>query len=167
MENQTKNVQQTVLEPSTSDIDSMIRNHVYSSITVGLIPLPLVDFVGVAAVQMNLVRKLGKAYGIPFSQDSVKNVLSSLIGGTIPATAGLPLSSAVKTVPLVGQSLGALSMPIVAGASTYAIGKVFYRHFASGGTFLTFNPEKAKDYYNKMFNEGQKVATDIKNDKKK
>jgi len=38
-------------------------------------------------------------------------------------------------------------MPIVAGAATYAIGKVFVRHFASGGTFLTFNPEKVKDYY--------------------
>ena len=36
----------------------------------------------------------------------------------------------------IGQSTGAITMPVIAGASTYAIYKVFVQHFESGGTFL-------------------------------
>jgi len=52
-------------------------------------------------------------------------------------------------------------MPVVSGAFTYAIGKVFIQHFASGETFLTFDPEKVRDYYTEMFEEGKKVAAEI------
>ena len=37
-------------------------------------------------------------------------------------------------------------MPVIAGAA-YAVGKVFIQHFASGGTFLTFDPEKVRAHY--------------------
>ena len=53
-------------------------------------------------------------------------------------------------------------MPLIAGASTYAVGKVFYRHFASGGTFLTFDPEKARAYYEEMFQKGKDVVKGMK-----
>ncbi|MCP4106117.1 MAG: hypothetical protein GY749_11350 [Desulfobacteraceae bacterium] len=49
-------------------------------------------------------------------------------------------------------------MPVAASASTYALGKIFIQHFASGGTFLTFDPEKVKAYYAEMFEDGKKVA---------
>jgi len=39
------------------------------------------------------------------------------------------LASMVKIVPFVGSTLGAVSMPIVAGAMTYAVGKGFYSAF--------------------------------------
>jgi hypothetical protein len=47
------------------------------------------------------------------------------------------------------------------------VGKVFARHFAEGGTFLSFDPEKAKAFYEEMFKEGQEVAADIKKEKNK
>ncbi|MCP4352176.1 MAG: DUF697 domain-containing protein [Desulfobacterales bacterium] len=142
--------------------DKTVRNHVIGSMGVGLIPVPVVDLVALTGVQLNMLRKLAKSYNVPFSKDKVKNILASLIGGTVPVTFSSTLASLVKSIPIVGQTTGALSMPILAGATTYAVGKVFTQHFASGGTFLNFNPEEVKEYYAQMFKEGEKIASDLK-----
>jgi uncharacterized protein (DUF697 family) len=149
-------------EVSEEQISKLIRHHVYGSMAVGLVPLPMVDFLGITGVQLNMVRKMANFYGIPFSKDMTKNLIISLIGGAVPATAAYPFASSVKLIPIVGQSIGAVSMPIIAGASTFAVGKVFYRHFASGGTFLTFDPEKARSYYEEMFNKGKTIVKGMK-----
>ena len=142
--------------------DKIIRNHMLVTMGVGLVPVPLLDMVGITGVQLNMLRKLSKIYEVPFSEHKVKNILASLIGGgaTIPVAA--TLMSLVKDIPLVGHAIGAVSMPITAGAITYAVGKVFVQHFASGGTFLTFDPDKVRDYYAEMLKKGKTVATDMK-----
>ncbi|MCI5140318.1 MAG: hypothetical protein D3909_00955 [Candidatus Electrothrix sp. ATG1] len=66
-------------------------------------------------------------------------------------------------IPLAGHAVGLVAMPITAGATTFAVGKVFNQHFSSGGTFLTFDPEKVRDYYNSMFEKGKNVAAKMKN----
>ncbi|MDM8523248.1 DUF697 domain-containing protein [Desulfococcaceae bacterium HSG8] len=145
---------------SKEAIDRLIRHHVYGSMAVGLIPLPLVDFASMTAIQLNMLRVLAKRYGVPFSKDMVKNILSSLVGGAVPVAASGPLAASLaKAVPAAGMTVGVVTMPIISGATTYAVGKVFVQHFASGGNFLTFNPEKVKDYYAKMFKQGKKVAS--------
>ena len=142
-------------------LEKLIRQHVWGAMGVGLIPLPLVDLVGLAGIQINLVRKLAQAYHIPFAQDTAKNVISSLVGSALPVALAPAVLSFVKVIPLLGQTLGAVTMPLMNGAATYALGKVFGQHFATGGTFLTFDPEKVKAYYTEMLKEGQKVATEI------
>jgi len=144
---------------SQQEIDRLIRHHVWASIGIGLVPIPLLDMVGLTAIQINLVRKIANAYQIPFLRDKVKNILGSLIGSAVPSAAGAPLgASIVKTVPVIGWTVGAVTMPVLAGAATYAVGRVFVQHFASGGTFLTFDPEKVKDYFAEMFKEGKELA---------
>lgn len=142
--------------------DKTIRNHVIGSMGVGLIPLPIVDLAGITGIQLNMLRNLANAYDIPFTQDIVKNILGSLVGGSVPVVFYRTFLSLVKGIPIIGQTTGALAMPILAGATTYAVGKVFVQHFASGGTFLTFNPDKVRDYYGKMLKEGEKVAAKMK-----
>lgn len=148
-------------------VDETLRNHILGALGVGLIPIPIVDLVALTGIQLNLVRKLANEYDIPFSEDKVKSILASLIGGSIPLTFSYTFASLIKGLPLIGQTTGALAMPILAGATTYAVGKVFNQHFASGGTFLTFDPEKVKDYYAKMFKEGQDVSANLNKGKKK
>ena len=38
-------------------------------------------------------------------------------------------------------------------ASTYAVGQIFIQHFESGGTLLTFDPERVRAHYRKLYNE--------------
>ena len=146
-------------EASKPELDRVIRHHVWASIGIGLVPIPLVDMVGLTAIQLNMVRKIAKAYEIPFNRDKVKNVVGSLVGSAIPTAAGAPLAASIaKSVPVIGWTAGAIAMPVIAGAATYAVAKVFVQHFASGGTFLTFDPDKVKEYYAEMLKEGRKVA---------
>ena len=52
--------------------------------------------------------------------------------------------------------LGLVYGAILGGASTYAIGKVFVQHFESGGTILTFDPQRVREYYEQQFEKGKK-----------
>ncbi len=139
--------------------EKIIRNHLLASVGMGLIPIPLVDMAGLAGIQLNMLRKLAKTYDVPFSEEKGKSLLGALLGSGIPSLGAESMISFIKTVPIVGQTVGSLTMPAIAGASTYAVGKVFVQHFASGGTFLNFDPEKVREYYAKMFTQG-KAATE-------
>ncbi len=156
--------QEAAVEAKGKGTDKTLRNHIIGAMGVGLIPMPVVDLVALIGIQLNMLRKLAKAYDIPFSKDKGKNILASLIGGVLPLPLAATFYSLVKSVPFLGQTAGAVAMPLLAGAITYAVGKVFTQHFATGGNFLDFDPDKVRDYYEEMFEEGQKVAADIKDE---
>ena len=61
----------------------------------------------------------------------------------IPATSGLGAASRLKGIPIMGTLAAGFVMPVLASGATYAIGKAFIQHFASGGTLLDFH---APDY---------------------
>jgi uncharacterized protein (DUF697 family) len=128
-----------------------------------LMPLPLVDLLAISGIQLNLLRKIASVYHIPFFTDVVKNLLASLLGSSVPIfiAPGVAVSLS-KTIPIIGLTAGVLTMPVLAGASTYAVGKVFIQHFASGGTFLTFDPKKVRDFYAELFAEGQQLVAEMK-----
>jgi uncharacterized protein (DUF697 family) len=153
---------------SKEELDKLLRYHVYGTMGMGLIPIPILDFVGITSVQLNLVRVLAKKYDVRFFKDSARNIISSLVGGVIPVVTAPSIAySIAKFIPVIGTTVGVVTMPLIAGAATYALGKVFIQHFASGGTFLTFDPEKVKAYYAEMLKEGEKVAAEIKKEKDK
>ena len=154
------------VEVPKEEVDRILRHHVWGAVGVGLVPVPLVDLVALTGVQLNMLRKFAKAYNVPFVKDAAKNILSSLVGSAVPVAVAPGLAASIaKVIPVFGQTVGVVTMPIIAGAATYAVGKVFIQHFASGGTFLTFDPDKVKDYYAEMFKEGEKVAADMKKDR--
>ena len=55
-------------------------------------------------------------------------------------------------------------MSVLSGASTYAIGQVFIWHFSSGGNFMNFNFDKAREIYEREFERGKKVAKEMEKD---
>ena len=118
----------------------------------GLIPVPLVDIAAVGGVQLQMLRKLSEIYGVPFSDNRGKSVIASLAGSLIPASAAtttaMGFSSALKFIPGIGSVVAALTMPVFSAGATYAIGKAFIQHFASGGTLLDFNPPDYREFLN-------------------
>ncbi|WP_051321339.1 YcjF family protein [Chrysiogenes arsenatis] len=150
-----------VIEP-LAEANTTVNNHTAMAAGVGLIPFPLLDMVAITGLQINMLSRLCAIYGVPFSQDRAKHIVASLVGGAGTYYLSPPVMSLVKFIPLVGQAAAMLTMPAIAGASTYAVGKVFIRHFESGGTFLTFDPAKTKEYFSKMYAEGKEVANSLK-----
>jgi hypothetical protein len=70
-------------------------------------------------------------------------------------------------IPVVGTLLGGVAMPVLSGASTYAVGKVFIQHFASGGTFLTFDPAAVREYFMQELENGRLAAQEAVGEIKK
>jgi uncharacterized protein (DUF697 family) len=112
----------------------------------GLLPLPLIDVVAVGGLQLQMLRRLSQLYGVPFASNRGKSIIASLMGSMIPATSGMGVASALKTIPIIGTAAGTLTMSGVSAGATYAIGKVFIQHFASGGTLLDFNPPDYREF---------------------
>ena len=139
---------------------NVIRTNVLISLGVGLVPLPGVDLAALFAQQLLMVRSLGKIYGQDFSEDLTKKAVLSLIGAALPVSMPLKFTafSVLKVIPLIGSSIAWLAQPILAAATTYAVGEVFNRHFATGGTFLSFDPVRHKAYFEKLIGEGVRFA---------
>ena len=51
---------------------------------------------------------------------------------------------------------------VFAGASTYALGEVFKKHFETGGTILDFDPDRLRKLYKEKFEKGKRMVKEMK-----
>lgn len=138
--------------------ETIIRNHVVWSMGAGLIPVLIADIFAVGAVQLDMIRQLCRAYGVDFSETQGKAIVTALTSSTV---ARITAGSVAKMIPVVGTFLGGVTVSVFAGASTYALGEVFKKHFEMGGTILDFDPDRLKKLYKEKFEKGKKVAEDL------
>ena len=139
------------------EADKIIRDHVLWSMGAGLMPVPLFDIAAVTAVQMDMLKQLADLYGADFSKSTGKTFVSALTGSTL-ARVG---ASAIKAVPGVGTVVGGVSMSVLSGASTYAVGQVAKGHFASSQGLLEIDIEWAKQAYSDAFERGKQFVSDL------
>lgn len=144
--------------------DTVIKNHILWSMGVGFLP-PIADVIAASAVQLDMIRQLCRVYDVEFSETSGKAIVSSLTSSTLAKLgASTIIPRLVKLIPVVGNVIGGLTIGVFNGASTYALGEVFKRHFESGGTILDFDPDRFKKLYNEKFEKGKKVAEQLQKD---
>jgi uncharacterized protein (DUF697 family) len=142
--------------------ESIIKRHTYWAVGAGLIPLPLIDIAAVTAIQLDMLKQICSFYKIDYTEEQGKAWIVALASSTLSSVVARIGASAVKTIPIVGTLIGATSMAVISGASTYALGKVISNHFESGGTLESFNKEKIKEFYEENLKEGKKVAKNLK-----
>ncbi|MBK8506611.1 MAG: DUF697 domain-containing protein [Saprospiraceae bacterium] len=145
------------------EANSIIKNHMMWSMGAGFIPVPIADVFAVSAIQLDMIRQMCNLYEVNYKQTEGKAVISSLTGSVI-ARVG---ARAVKFIPGVGSVIGGVTLAVLSGASTYALGEVFKKHFETGGTFLDFDPARLKKMYDEMFEKGKTYAKKIKNEQAK
>jgi len=140
--------------------EKIVKKNTYCAAGIGCVPLPFVDLVGIGGFQAMMIKELSNLYGVKFHDHLVRNLVTALLG-TLSArtiTAGI-VGSAFKFIPGIGAVIGSLlAVPAVAGAVTYAIGRVFIKHFEEGGTLLDLNVEKSKAFFQSQYKLGQKVT---------
>ena len=160
-----RDVKEEKTESNEPPPQKKVNKYVLWSMGAALIPVPLLDLGAVAGIQLKMLHYLSQHYGVKFKKNVGKSIIATLTGTlTTNVLKGSVLTSFIKSIPLVGI-IGSASMPIYSGAATYAIGRIFIQHFESGGTFLNFDPQKVKDHFAKLYEEGQKIATDLKAEK--
>jgi uncharacterized protein (DUF697 family) len=156
-------MQETNPTPNSEDRDAhahtIIRNHVVWSMGAGFIPILIADIFAVSALQLDMIRQLCRVYNVNFSETQGKAIVTALTSSTL---ARLTAGSIVKIIPGVGSLLGGVTVSVFAGASTYALGEVFKKHFETGGTILDFDPARLKKLYKEKFEKGKKVAEELR-----
>ncbi len=98
--------------------DELIREHVAGSVAAAAIPVALLDLVAVTAVQLSLLRKLGRLYGANVGIGMQGAVAVGLLGAALPRVA----ASALKVLPGIGWVGGAAAQAALSGAATWALG---------------------------------------------
>lgn len=109
----------------------------YSS-AAGLVPVPVVDVVAIAGVQVTMLGALAEHYGVPYDRERGKTLIATILGGLMPSLAGFQM------LKVFGPLVGMASVAGFAAATTYAIGHVFIAHFESGGTLLDVDIDQAR-----------------------
>ena len=112
----------------------------------GLVPIPVLDVAAVGGLQIQMVRRISQIYDVDFSENRGKALIASIAGSMIPATSGIGAASVLKAVPVIGTIAGGFVMPALSAGASYAIGKAFIQHFATGGTLLDFNPPDYRQF---------------------
>lgn len=139
--------------------DTIIRNSVVFASGAGLIPIPIADFMAVTAVQLEMIRRLSKLYNVDFRETEGKAAIMALTSSGLARLGGRMLA---KMIPVVGSIVGGVAVSALSGATTYAVGEVFKRHFTKGGSFLDFDWASFKNFYNEKFEKGKAYASKIK-----
>jgi len=136
-----------------------ISRHVAASTGAGFVPLPLADLALVGGVQLDLLYRLCRIYEQPFSRRLARGTLTSLLGGAVPGLqATFFASSGLKMIPGIGSAASFFATPVLAGATTYAVGRVFVDHLQNGGTLLSFDAAKMKSQFESAFEDGKKMV---------
>ena len=144
----------------TTEANSIIKNHMIWSMGAGFIPVPIADFFAVSAIQLDMIRQMCKLYDISFKETEGKAIITALTGSGL-ARLG---ARAIKFIPGVGSILGGVTLAVLSGGSTYALGEVFKKHFETGGTFLDFDPSRLKKYYDEKFEKGKEMAREVQDE---
>jgi uncharacterized protein (DUF697 family) len=153
---------ETDIDLRSSQAKNIVNKHVIVVMGASLVPIPLFDLVALTSVQLKMLYSLAKHYDVPYSRNLGKSLIASLLGGVMPTSAAMTLASLAKAVPGLGTATGMISVSVLGGATTYAIGSVFMQHFESGGTMLDFDPKKMRAYFSGKLEEGKDVAVKLK-----
>ena len=146
----------------TEKAGKTVRNYMWFSMGAGLIPVPFLDLAAISGLQLKMIADLCKQYETPFKEQNGKAIIAALLGFIVPESLSRGImGSLLKAIPIIGPITGGLSMSLFTGASTYAIGNLFIRHFETGGTLLNMDPQKMREHFKEDFESGKKVAEEI------
>lgn len=124
---------------------ALVRENAVMCAAVSFVPNPIANSLAITGVQLKMLSDLSKLYGVPFSQDLVRSLLTATAGGVInfilarnPVTRGVR-DFLMATVPLIALPLRFLAGPAFIAGYTLVLGNSFIRHYECGGSYLNFN----------------------------
>ncbi|MEM6764712.1 MAG: DUF697 domain-containing protein [Bacteroidota bacterium] len=132
----------------------IIKKHVLFAMGSSLIPVPVVDIVAVTSIQLDMIKQLAVLYDLDFRGSMGKSTLMALAGNSLSRIG----ASALKGIPLIGTLIGGVTMSVLAGSSTLAVGEVMTKHFEEGGNFTDFKSSDWREYYEERYEQAKKVV---------
>lgn len=142
--------------------EGIVRRNVYIALGVGIIPIPILDLLGLTSVALKMIKELSDVYGVSYKENAAKSIISSLTVsiGSI-GIAGAVAGSLIKLIPAVGHVVSVVSVAAVAGAFMQALGNAFIMHFETGGSILDFNVDKMRVFFQKEFEKAKSAVSQL------
>jgi uncharacterized protein (DUF697 family) len=117
-----------------------VRDHALLSGGTAAVPIPFLDMVADAAVQVRMIKRLAEIYGIDFAEERAKTLAVAALGGF---SAGWAAGGLLRYASFAMYFANFWPSAILSAAITYAIGQVFIHHFEKGGSLHDLSPEAA------------------------
>ncbi len=111
----------------------IIYRHMALSGTVGLMPAPFVDQVVIGGLLAKMLHDLFALYGIEVTEHKVKTVVAAVLGGAHVEWISRYALSYLNRYVLGFHRIGTIVIrPMMAAATTYAVGFLFVHHLDRG-----------------------------------
>ncbi len=129
----------------------------YSSLaaSAGAIPIPFLDLLILPAVQTRMIYHLAQFYGQPLTGRRFLELASTLGLGMLLRQAS---REAVKLIPYVGSVAGG----VLAGASTFALGKAFCYYYSAVHQGHVPKTEDLQQYYQEQLAKAEQSWTALR-----
>jgi uncharacterized protein (DUF697 family) len=121
--------------------DELIQGHVAGAVAAAAIPVPVVDLVAVTAVQLRMLRRLGRLYGASIGVGIQGALAVGLLGAVLPRVA----ASALKLLPGIGTVGGAVAQAALSGAATWTLAQALREELGEEGVRLDRDREAGVD----------------------
>jgi len=127
----------------------------HALIAAGIGAMPLVDLVGVPAVQAKLLHSLATLYSQRWDRRTVAEFFGLLgVGIGVGYVARLFGREVIKLTPWLGQTVGAMWGATASSLTTYALGKSAAYYFASRQQGAALDPATLRQIYAEALTSG-------------
>lgn len=124
---------------------AIVKEHAALAMVASMVPVPFVEFAAVSAVHLKMIEDLTREYGTEFRPQLAKAILATTMSGFAAYYVdAFVTASLAKFIPGLGTFVATITLPSVAGGLTYALGRIFIRHFEKGGSLLDFDYRAAQ-----------------------
>lgn len=125
---------------NASEAEKIICRSALTAMSTSLVPILIVEELALVTINLKLINRLSKLYGVEFKEDIARNIIISMTGVvTSILGAGIIGSAVLAVLPGIGLPLSIFSASSWFGCCTYAMGHMFINHFEQGGDFLNAN----------------------------
>ena len=138
---------------------ALVKQYCGWSAGAGLVPIPVLDVAALTVVQVKMLRRLTRLYGLKFSENDGKTYVSSLLSSLTATSLGVSAAGrGLMFFSGIGRLVGFLAMPVFAAAFTWAVGRIFIYHYESGGSFFSFDPEKMTLHFRELYKDASTIS---------
>jgi uncharacterized protein (DUF697 family) len=128
------------------------------AVVAGFVPVPVADTIAISGVQISMIHDLCNLYEVSFKKEAAISVVSGLLVGKFTTTfANIAGNVFLNNLPVVGTIMKFTTQPALSYATTYALGRVFIRHFERQGTMVDLDSKRLAKYFNEQFAKGRKL----------
>jgi uncharacterized protein (DUF697 family) len=124
---------------------AIVHEHAALAMVASMVPVPFVEFAAMTAVHLSMIEDLSREYGQEFRPQRAKVIVTAILSGCASFYVdSFVTASLAKFIPGLGSLVAFVTLPSVAGGLTYALGRVFIRHFERGGSLFDFDCARAQ-----------------------